>query len=226
MAAEDPGNPEDRGISGEITRSQLRASHEDRDRVVEQLRVSAGDGRLTAEELDQRLELALSARTYGELARLVADLPTAGAAATRDAAALTVKPKDLIRIDCHSGNAQRNGPWIVPQRIEVRVSSGTVVLDLTEAVFTQPVLRINADVHSGNLKLIIKPGVVVDADEVAVHGGNMKVKTPWSHDVPELLRVEVSGKVHSGNIVAQPPRRTFWQWLARQPRPYEIAAPR
>ena len=55
----------------EVARSELRASHQDRDRVVEVLRVSAGDGRLTAEELDERLELAMTARTYGELAKLV-----------------------------------------------------------------------------------------------------------------------------------------------------------
>jgi hypothetical protein len=42
---------------------------------VEQLRVAAGDGRLTADELDHRLETALTARTYGELAALTADLP-------------------------------------------------------------------------------------------------------------------------------------------------------
>ena len=53
----------------------LRASHVDRDRVVELLRVAAGDGRLTAEELDGRLEAALTARTYGELAALTTDLP-------------------------------------------------------------------------------------------------------------------------------------------------------
>jgi hypothetical protein len=39
------------------------------------LRVAAGDGRLSAEELDARLESALSARTLGELAGLTADLP-------------------------------------------------------------------------------------------------------------------------------------------------------
>ena len=54
---------------------ELRASYEDRDKVAEQLRVAAGDGRLTADELDQRLEAALTARTYGELAALTADLP-------------------------------------------------------------------------------------------------------------------------------------------------------
>ncbi len=53
----------------------LRASHADRDRVVDALRVAGGDGRLSAEELDTRLESALSARTLGELAELTADLP-------------------------------------------------------------------------------------------------------------------------------------------------------
>ena len=49
----------------------LRASHADRDQVAEVLRVAAGDGRLSPEELDERLELALSARTYDELAASV-----------------------------------------------------------------------------------------------------------------------------------------------------------
>lgn len=48
----------------------LRASHADRDQVVEWLRIAAGDGRLSAEELDARLESALTARTLGELAEL------------------------------------------------------------------------------------------------------------------------------------------------------------
>src|SRR5215218_7033387 len=38
----------------------VRASHEDRDRVVDVLRVAGGDGRLSAEELDARLESALT----------------------------------------------------------------------------------------------------------------------------------------------------------------------
>src|SRR6185312_14410349 len=63
---------------------ELRASHEDRDRVVDTLRTAGGDGRLTAEELDARVERALSARTQGELAALVADLSAATATATKD----------------------------------------------------------------------------------------------------------------------------------------------
>src|SRR5918999_3013439 len=53
----------------------LRASDADRDAVTERLREAAGEGRLEPDELEQRVERALRARTYGELARLVADLP-------------------------------------------------------------------------------------------------------------------------------------------------------
>jgi len=43
--------------------------------------------------------------------------------------------------------------------------------------------------------------------------------------VPVILRIEVTGRVRSGHLKARPPRRTFWQWLLRRPRPYQPAAP-
>jgi hypothetical protein len=198
----------------------VRASHEDRDRVVDLLRVAAGDGRLTAAELDERLEVALTARTHGELAALTSDLPAAPGFAS---GAPTPAPKDVVRISCQSGNVKRDGRWVVPQRIDVRVTSGTVTLDFTEAVLSASSLQIDAEVRSGSLKLVTVPGIVVDTDDVAIRSGNVKVRTPWGHDAPVALRVEVSGKVGSGNITASPPRRTFWQWLRREPSRYAIA---
>jgi hypothetical protein len=205
----------------EVARSELRASHEDRDRVVELLRVSAGDGRLSADELDERLELALTARTYGELARLVADLPAAAGPA---ASAPAPRAKEVMRIDCGSGHTVKNGRWTVPQRIEARIQSGQLKLDFTQAVINQPSLQIDAEVSSGHIILITRPGIVVDTDDVAVRSGHVRVRAPWGSNVPEVLRIEVSGKVGSGHFVARPQHRTFWQWLTRQPRPYEIAA--
>jgi hypothetical protein len=211
MADSEPGH--------EVARSELRASHEDRDQVVELLRVSAGDGRLTADELDERLELAMTARTYGELARLVADLPAAGSVASAPAP----RVKEIVRIDTGSGDTIRNGRWVVPHRIEARIRSGRLKLDFTEAVITQPSLQLDAEVRSGHIILVTKPGIVVDTDDVLVRSGNIRVRTPWGPDVPEVLRIEVSGRVGSGHFVARPQYRTFWQWLTRQPRPYEIA---
>lgn len=202
--------------------SELRASHADRDAVIEKLRVAAGDGRLTAEELDERLEIAFSAKTYGELATLTSDLPVGGGPA--EAVAVPVKPKDMVRIDCTSGHTDRSGRWVVPRRMEVKVTSGSVKLDLTDAIITHSVLDIAAEVRSGHLRLITKPGIAIDTDEVTVRSGEVKVKAPWGSDVPVTLRVNIAGRVGSGHIVARPPRRTFWQWLTRRPTPYAIAA--
>lgn len=55
--------------------SMLRASDSDRDRVVERLRNATAEGRLLAEELEERLGTVFSARTYGELDAVVSDLP-------------------------------------------------------------------------------------------------------------------------------------------------------
>jgi Flp pilus assembly protein TadB len=56
-------------------RTFLRASDADREAVAERLRHATVEGRLVAEELEERLEAAFAARTYGELDAVVADLP-------------------------------------------------------------------------------------------------------------------------------------------------------
>jgi len=56
-------------------RGRLRASHADRNRVVDVLKAAFIEGRLTKDELDARLSQTLAARTYAELAALTADIP-------------------------------------------------------------------------------------------------------------------------------------------------------
>jgi hypothetical protein len=224
MADQEPGN---RAIVPASGKGALRASHTDRDQVAELLRVAAGDGRLSPDELDERLELALTARTYDELAALITDLPAAGTAVspvTPLSPATDAAPKDLIRLHCSSGQAERHGRWVVPGRMDLKVTSGHITLDFTQAVITQPTLHIDADVRSGHITLITKPGIVVDADDVTVRSGHVRVRTPWGEDVPVLLRIDIAGRCGSGHITARPPRRTFWQWLRRAPHRYAIAA--
>ena len=178
--------------------AEMRASHQDRDQVVELLRVAAGDGRLTAEELDQRLEVALTARTHGQLAALLTDLPEGPGFGPAGPAGPAAEPKDMVRFDCRSGQVKRDGPWLVPRRVEVRVTSGRVRLDFTEAVITGAGLQVDAEVSSGELRLVTRPGIVVDADDVVIRSGEVKVRAPWDPGTPVLLRVTVSGSVGSG----------------------------
>jgi hypothetical protein len=53
----------------------IRASDADRERVVERLRRAAAEGRLAVDELEDRVALALAAKTHGDLQALTADLP-------------------------------------------------------------------------------------------------------------------------------------------------------
>ena len=202
-----------------VPHGESRASHEDRDWVVELLRVSAGDGRLTAEELDERVEAALTARTYNELAALVADLPGAPGAVVSAPAA---RPREVVRIDCQQSSTNRQGRWTVPQRMEVRINSGNVTLDFTDAEIASPTLQIDAEIYHGNMNLVTRPGIVVNTDDLAIHGSNVKADAAQGAGTPVILRIDVAGQLHHSNLRVRPPRRprrTFWQWLTRQPRP-------
>ncbi len=57
------------------TDQSLRASDDDRDRLVEQLQRHAVAGRLSMDEYAERVDRVLIARTHGELAAVVHDLP-------------------------------------------------------------------------------------------------------------------------------------------------------
>ncbi|WP_262402269.1 DUF1707 domain-containing protein [Actinomadura sp. CNU-125] len=102
----------------------MRASHDDRERALEALRVAGGDGRLGAEELETRVEGALNARTLGELAALTADLPSVPGT------------KEALVIAQEGGKYVKDGRWPMPAHIEIRTQLCKVTLDLTEATIT------------------------------------------------------------------------------------------
>ncbi len=179
----------------------LRASDDDRNRIVECLQVAAVEGRLTAEELDGRLESALTARTYGELDTLLVDLPVVDARP----AVPSGPAKELVRLESRSGNIRRAGAWSVPLRLGVEVRSGNVFLDFTEAVITHPTLDLTVTMTSGNLRLIVPPDVAVDAADVAIRSGSVREYAHRDPSLPVRLLVTVSGRLRSGNVVVRGP---------------------
>jgi hypothetical protein len=75
---EDSGPGEEAAMDEEARRYQpgaMRASDADRDAVLAELGEHFQAGRLTLEEFDERSDVALRSRTYGELADLTRDLP-------------------------------------------------------------------------------------------------------------------------------------------------------
>ena len=177
----------------------VRASDADRDRVADVLCAAAGDGRLTADEFDERLEAALSSRTLDELAVLTADL--AGGPGRPGVAA--AQAGDVMRISKHGGKFRRTGRWVVPRRLELRSSSCDVALDFANAVITRDTVHIDMDVRGGSLILLVGPGTVVDADSLTVRYTHVAVGPCAESGAPVVLRVQLAGRMCYGQIEAK-----------------------
>ncbi|MFJ1791703.1 DUF1707 SHOCT-like domain-containing protein [Kitasatospora griseola] len=190
--------------SGLNSQPEMRASHADRDRVADVLRVAAGDGRLTAEELDQRLEVALSARTVRELAELTVDLPTVSFAAD----GVVAEAKEVLRIEQKWSPVKRAGRWVVPRRLVLDVEWCAVTLDLTEAVITQDTLQIDVDMRGKTLTLIVGPDTVVDTDGLMLQHSRVRNRATDAA-APTTLRVELVGEKQFGRVVVRRPRKAL-----------------
>jgi hypothetical protein len=207
-------------MPGELApdRRNLRVSHEDRDQVVERLQVAAADGRLTAEELDERVGSALTARTYGDLDVLLTDLP----AVPGTAPAPAPEVKDLVRLETTHGNIRRDGRWAVPRHLDIEARHGNVVIDFTEAIISESTLDLSVSLRHGSLVLIAPPDVTVDLDSLVVGHSNIRNRAHGDPDGPVRLLVTVSGNLRHANVTVRRPRgahRSFWAWLFRRPLP-------
>jgi hypothetical protein len=74
----------------------LRAGHDDRERVIAELKAAFVQGRLDQDELEERTAGAVASRTYAELAALTADIP-APAPVTASAADASSPGRTLAR---------------------------------------------------------------------------------------------------------------------------------
>jgi hypothetical protein len=193
----------------------MRASDADRDRIIDVLRVAMGEGRLTAEEFEERVEAVLSSKTFGELATFTADLPPVGPGRYIPSAPIPapyIPPAqapspDEIRIDQRGGSVSRTGRWAVPRRLDLRPSWCDVTLDFTEAVITHNTLLIEMRMRGGTLILVAGPGVVVDADGLTVRYTDVEMRPSAEPGAKVELHIKLVGRMRYGRIEVQRPGR-------------------
>ena len=182
-------------------RPEMRASDADRDRVIDVLRAAVGEGRLTPDEFEERMQAVLAARTFGELAPFTADLPpSAPGRYVPSAIAAAPPPEGEIRIAQKGGSVSRTGHWAVPRRIDLRPSWCDVTLDFTEAVIAVDTLLIEMSMRGGSLILVTRPGIVVDANDLAVRYTDVEIRPDARPGVPVILRVQLTGRMRYGYV--------------------------
>jgi hypothetical protein len=162
----------------------LRASDAERERAVDFLRDAMTAGRLTVDELDDRIRLVLGAKTRVELERLVDDVlvpiddrhPIAGGAAggLPGIARQPVLPGDggSRRILAILGGSRRTGRWrLAPSCSVINVLGGSE-LDLSEVELAADRVELKIVSVLGGAEVTLPVGMNVEVSEVAILGGN------------------------------------------------------
>jgi hypothetical protein len=166
----------------------LRVSDAERERVAERLRDAAGEGRLTVEELDERLELAYAARTGGDLVPLTADLPQTAPGPELPEHRRAGKRRRWIIAVMGGGNLR--GRWLAGRKLTSIAIMGGGQIDLRNAVLTEGELRITIFSIMGGVDVIVPPGIDVELSGFALMGGN-DAQVPPQDLPPGARRVHV-----------------------------------
>jgi hypothetical protein len=188
-------------LSGPTDRGLMRVSDADREQAAEVLREAAGQGRISMEELDERLELAYAARTYADLAAVTRDLPQGGTALSPAGRAAPSRiggtPRNKVSIAILSG-ARRVGGWVLPRKYVAVAVLGGVELDLREAQFSEPEVTLHAYTLMGGIQITVPEDVDVDVSGIAFMGGfDHNASGPG---VPGAPRLRVIGFAMMGGV--------------------------
>jgi hypothetical protein len=175
------------------------------------LREAHAHGRITVDELDERLTSVYSAKTYADLVPITRDLP-----AVKDAEA----PPQIVRSSRMGGTprfrmslailggASRDGAWVVPPEYKAIATLGGIKLDMSDSTFAEPETVIRAYAVLGGMEITVPADAEVDVGAVGIMGGvDHGAEGPG---VPGGPRIRIVGVAVMGGIEVKRgrPRRT------------------
>ncbi|EXU66152.1 hypothetical protein Z951_21365 [Streptomyces sp. PRh5] len=163
-----------------------RISEVDRDAAVQRLQDAYAEGHIPNEEMDARLQAALTATTHGELTSALESLPARDAGPT-------------VIVNTAGGLIQRRGRWQVPRHFKVTSNVGKVYLDLSRAVIEYPVVDIELHLPYGWARLIVPPDATVDFEDLHADWKQPVYKNPGYHE-SNGPRIRISGTMGYGRL--------------------------
>lgn len=179
--------------------------------MIARLQQAAADGRLSLAELDSRLEVAMSARTYADLEPVIVDLIDGSLSLELSGAGLPSRRPtppgysrdDPLRLD---GAAKRLGVWAVPPFICINHGSRWVKLDFQQATTVSTVIDIHLIGGAGWILLVLPAGWAADVDRLSTGWGTTSLKVPREPATSKPLLV-IHGSVGAGRLRLRTPNR-------------------
>lgn len=188
---------------------QLRVGHAERDAAAAILQEAAADGRLEMDELDERLEAALRAKTYAQLEAVVADLsvelPWRRARPQRSLTSVQgppppgYSPEDPLRLDGGVGSEKRDGIWTLPPFLRISSGMGSVKLNCLQATAAATVIDVEVIAGAGSVVLIVPDGWAANEDRLNKSMGSKTIKVP-REPAPGFPLLVLHGSVGVGSF--------------------------
>jgi hypothetical protein len=180
-------------------RPDLRISDTDRDRAAEVLREANAQGRITVDELDERLTSVYNAKTFADLVPVTRDLPAtpgpAAAAPARSRIGGTPRFKLSLAI---LGGASRDGQWVVPPEYTAVATLGGIKLDMRDATFAEAETTIKAVAVMGGMEITVPEDAEVEVGAIGLMGGvDHGAEGPGGPGAP---RIRITGVAVMGGI--------------------------
>ncbi|WJV48475.1 DUF1707 SHOCT-like domain-containing protein [Streptomyces flavofungini] len=201
----------------EVSPTELRASDADREKVADALREALAEGRLDMEEFGERLDAAYRARTYGELAPLTRDLPSAVTPGPKVSMVKRSGGADSDEIDWDErivggepsssggfaiwGGFNRKGGWTIGRLFTSFVMWGGGEIDLREARFAERDVVIRCFALMGGIQVTVPPELNVTVKGFGIMGGFGDDAT--GPGTPGSPRVVVTGFALMGGVAVE-----------------------
>jgi len=188
----------------------MRVSNDDRERVARVLHDAMAEGRLTVNELEERLDKVYAAKTFGEMEPLLRDLPVGNQARSLAVPMPTTAlpaPSNRIGGRGTSSNAiaimsgtDRKGVWTVPPTFTSVAVMGGVEIDLTEARFEDAETTIQAFALMGGIEIYVPEDIVVQVNGSGFMGAFENHARNQAQPRPGVPMVRITGLAVMGGV--------------------------
>ena len=163
-----------------------RLTEDDREATVRRLQEAFAEGHISHAEMDDHLQAVLTAKTPGDLVPVLDSLPDTDTGRT-------------VILAGKSGRFRRRGAWRVLRVLKVESEYGKVDLDLSRAIFENPVVDIELQLRFGRARITLPDDAVIDIDDLSTIWKQPIYKTPQHFD-DGGPRIRISGTMEYGRL--------------------------
>ncbi len=187
----------------------MRVSNDDRERVARVLHDSMAEGRITVNELEERLDKVYAAKTFGDLEPLTRDLPVAhqGRALAVPQSSIPAPVSNRVGGRATSSSAiaimsgsDRKGVWTVSPTFTSVAMMGGVEIDLTQARFEEAETTIQAFAIMGAVEIYVPEDVQVQVNGFGFMGAFENQVRDQVEPRPGMPLVKVNGLALMGAV--------------------------